>query len=712
MKKVFIPIITLILILISCMNLNNPPTIPNNPVPADKAKDIPVNTTLSWNATDPDKDILIYKVYFGENSNPPLVNKGQVDNKYNPGILKYNTTYYWKIVAIDSNGFKTEGDIWSFTTKPQNTAPELEITYPKNNSTNIELNPTITWSATDNENDEVKYNVYLNGESKTENYTSKSYQLSNLNTNTTYTVKIVVIDEYNAITEKTVSFTTTKAPTISLNKPDNNSTVIGKEITLSWTASDPDNDTLTYDIYLDKNTNPTTKVKSDITETSTTITVNDYRTYYWKVVAKDDKGAKTESNIYTFTNKIPRWQKTFGGSNGDMAHSIQQTTDGGYIVAGTTYSNDGDVSGNHGYYDYWIIKLDEKGNLKWQKTFGGSDMDEAYSIQETSDNNFIIAGYTRSTDKDISNNHGNFDYWIIKTDSEGNLLWQKTFGGNGEDIAFSILETNNDNFIIAGTSASNNGKFSNNHGDFDYWIIKTNNEGNLLWQKNFGGSDWDIAYSMQKTNDNCFIIVGYTKSNDNDILFNHGNFDYWIVKIDSYGNLLWQKTFGGSNDDYAQSIEKTSDGGFIIVGYTNSNDSDVTDNHGDYDYWVIKIDNNGNLLWQKTFGGSKNDYAYNIKKTIDNNFIISGESYSNDGDVTDNHGNYDYWIIKIDNNGNLLWQKTFGGSDNDCAQSVEEANYGSLIITGYTKSNNGDITNNHGSYDYWIIKTDKNGNIQ
>ncbi|MBM7560374.1 Ig-like domain-containing protein [Marinitoga litoralis] len=641
-KKIVLVMIVFIGILItSCMNLNNPPTIPNNPVPADKAKDVPVNTTLSWNATDPDKDILIYKVYFGENSNPLFVNKGQVDNKYNPGILKYNTTYYWKIVvsdgkggetsspvwsftternnplvkpntevptngsmnieitpyfswrssdpeddpitydfyfgesietlelykskleksnynmtdrvlnyntkyywkivAKDSKGFKTEGDIWSFTTKPQNTAPELEITYPENNSTNIELNPTITWSATDNENDEIKYKVYINGELKADNYTSKSYQLSNLNTNTTYTVKIIAIDEYNATREKTISFTTTKAPTISLNKPDNNSIVIGKEITLSWTASDPDNDALTFDIYLDKNTNPITKVKSDITETITTVTVTDYGTYYWKVVAKDVKEAKTESIVYSFTTKINQWQKTFGGSDLDSAHSIEQTTDGGFIVAGYTKSNDGDVTGNHGLYsyDYWIIKLDENGNLEWQKTFGGSDSDSAHSIEQTTDGGFIVAGYTKSNDGDVTGNHGGADYWIIKLDSNGNLEWQKTFGG----------------------------------------------------------SNWDYAQSIEQTTDGGFIVAGYTWSNDGDVTGNHGlySYDYWIIKLDENGNLEWQKTFGGSDSDSAHSIEQTTDGGFIVAGSTRSYDGDVTGDKGDYDYWIIKLDESGNL---------------------------------------------------------------------------------------------------------------------
>jgi hypothetical protein len=264
----------------SFVSRNNTAPVINLIEPESNAIIIGKNVTLKWEANDNEKDSITYNVYLDKNTNPITI----IIESYTSTTLsltKEYGTYYWKIEAVDEYGLKSTSEIRSFTLR-DNTAPELEITYPGNNSTNLELNPTISWSATDNENDEVKYKVYINGELKAENYISKSYQLSNLNTNTTYTVKIIAIDEYNATAEKTVSFTTTKAPTISLKSPNNNSQIFGKKVELSWTASDPDNDTLTFDIYLDKNNNPTTKVKSDITETSTTVTVNDYGTYYWK----------------------------------------------------------------------------------------------------------------------------------------------------------------------------------------------------------------------------------------------------------------------------------------------------------------------------------------------------------------------------------------------------------------------------------------------
>ncbi|KLO21594.1 hypothetical protein X275_08630 [Marinitoga sp. 1197] len=202
-------------------------------------------------------------------------------------------------MAIDGKGGQTSCPIWSFTTI-KNNPPQIEITYPKDNSTNIELSPIITWNATDNENDNIKYNIYLNDEIIKENCTLKIYQLSNLNPDTIYTIKIEAIDKYNAKTEVMIPFKTTKEPTISLKTPKNKSIVIGKTITLIWTANDPDNDKLFFYVYLDKNTEPITKIKSDITENNITVNVSDYDTYYWKVVAKEDKGATTESEIYSF----------------------------------------------------------------------------------------------------------------------------------------------------------------------------------------------------------------------------------------------------------------------------------------------------------------------------------------------------------------------------------------------------------------------------
>ncbi len=400
------------------------------------------------------------------------------------------------------------------------------------------------------------------------------------------------------------------------------------------------------------------------------------------------------------------WQKSLGGSNWDQANSIQQTADGGYIVAGYSYSNNGDVTGNHGDVDYWIVKLDNTGNIQWQKSLGGSDGDAAYSIQQTIDGGYIVAGETFSNDGDVTGNHevGALDYWIVKLDSSGDIDWQKSLGGSEWDIAYSIQQTTDGGYIVAGETLSNDGDVTENHGEYDSWIVKLDNSGNIQWQKSLGGSGGDGAYSIQQTTDGGYILAGSSNSNDGDVTDNHGSADYWVVKLNSTGDMQWQKSLGGSGGDGAYSIQQTNDGGYIVAGSSNSNDGDVTGNHGSADYWVVKLDNTGDIQWQKSLGGSGVDIAYSVQQTTNGGYIVAGHSKSNDGDVTGNHGAGDYWIVKLDSNGNILWQKSMGGSSADYARSIQQTTDGGYIVAGFTWSNDGDVTGNHGSHDYWIVK--------
>jgi len=365
---------------------------------------------------------------------------------------------------------------------------------------------------------------------------------------------------------------------------------------LSWESIDVDGDALTYDIYFGISPTPTL-VASDSTDTTYDPGLLEYeQTYYWKIVAKDIHGAKRESSVRYFKTKSPGilFEKTFGGSDWDESYSIQQTSDGGYIVAGYALSNNGDVFGNHGSNDYWIVKLDETGNIQWQKCLGGSYDDRAYSIQQTSDDGFIVAGTTYSNDGDVSGKHGSSnddkDYWIVKLDKTGNIEWQKCLGGSDEDIAQSIQQTSDGGYIVAGYTFSNNGDVSGNHSNSDYWIVKLDETGNIQWQKCLGGSSNDYAYSIHQTSDGGYIVAGSTDSNNGDVSGNHGNYDYWLVKLDVKGEIQWQKCLGGSSSDGARSIQKMNDGGYIVTGYTKSNDGDVSGNHGSSDYWIVKLE--------------------------------------------------------------------------------------------------------------------------
>lgn len=400
------------------------------------------------------------------------------------------------------------------------------------------------------------------------------------------------------------------------------------------------------------------------------------------------------------------WQKCLGGSHSELANTILQTNDGGYILAGYSGSSDGDVTNNHGIFDYWIVKLDDNGNIQWQESFGGSEIDIATSILQLSDSSYIVAGHTYSQNGDVSNNHGLFtsDFWIVKLDINGNLEWEESYGGSMFEFAQEIIETHDGGYLVAGVSSSNDGDVTVNKGSMDYWIVKIDMNESLQWQKSYGGSGNDGVYSAKQTNDNGFIIAGYTDSQDGDVSNAYGAYDYWIIKTDSVGNLQWEKTLGGTATDIAHCVELTADGGYIIAGASSSNDFDVTGNNGFSDFWIVKLDAGGNLQWQKALGGSNFDEAKSISPTSDGGYVVTGRAKSNDGDLTINNGDFDYWIVKLDANGSIEWQKSLGGSGSDVAYSIIQTNDYGYILAGQSNSNNGDVTCNNGGVNIWIVK--------
>jgi len=400
-----------------------------------------------------------------------------------------------------------------------------------------------------------------------------------------------------------------------------------------------------------------------------------------------------------------QWQKCLGGPDGDAAYSIQQTNDGGFIVAGVTSSNDGHVWGNHGGSDAWVVKLDSSMFIHMQKCLGGTGADFAYSIKQTSDGGFIVAGFTMSNDGDVSGNHGWNDAWVVKLNSSGDIEWQKCLGGTNDDYAYSIQQTSDGGFIVAGETNSNDGDVSGNHGWNDAWVVKLNSLGDIEWQKCLGGTNNDYARSIQQTSDGGFIVAGYTSSNDGDVSGNHENGKYWVVKLNSSGTILWQKCLGGTvYGAIAYSIQQTSDGGFIVAGETRSYNGDVSGNHGGIDYWVVKLDSLGDIEWQKCLGGTNNDYARSIQQTSDGGFIVAGYTSSNDGDVSGFHGYSDYWVVKLNSSGDIEWQKCLGGTNDDWARSIKQTSDGGFIVAGFTASNDGDVSGNQGNSDAWVVK--------
>jgi len=417
-----------------------------------------------------------------------------------------------------------------------------------------------------------------------------------------------------------------------------------------------------------------------------------------------------------------QWQKSFGGTNDDIAISVKQTVDGGFISIGTTYSIDGDVTGNHGgssQEDCWILKLDNTGNVQWKKCFGGTDRDAGGSVQQTSDGGYIFAGTSFSNDGDVSGHHGSNqsgDFWVVKLDGTGVIQWQKSLGGGDHESAFSVKQTSDLGYIIAGSSQSNDGDVTGNHGYHDYWLLKLDSSGTIEWQKSFGGTGQDAAWCVTQTSDGGFIVVGDSQSNDGDITGSHGSNDCWIVKLDYTGNMEWQKSLGGTLGESGKTIERTNDGGYIVASFSSSNDGDVTGNHGYYDYWIVKLDSIGGILWQKSLGGTGYDGAWSIKQVSDNGYIVSGFTTSNDGDVAGYHGAIygDYWIIKLDSIANMQWQKCLGGTFDDESYSIQQTTDGGYILSGNSQSNDGDVTGHHGTNqysDFWIVKLDNTNGI-
>ena len=398
------------------------------------------------------------------------------------------------------------------------------------------------------------------------------------------------------------------------------------------------------------------------------------------------------------------WEQSLGGTSADVAKCIQQTSDGDYIVAGYSNSFNGDVVGNHGLYDCWIAGLDESGDLSWQNSLGGSNTDKAEFIKQTYDKGYIIAGNTQSNDGDVSGHHGDYDFWAVKLDSTGTMDWQKCLGGSEWDYAYACEQTIDSGYVMTGNTFSNDGDVSGNHGSYDYWVVKMNADGDIEWQNCLGGGSSDEAYSIQQTSDDGFIVAGYSMSDDGDVSGNNGMADYWIVKLDAEGELQWQKCLGGTSYDEAASVRQTSDEGYIVTGFSSSEDGDVSDNYGYNDYWVVKLNNSGEITWQQNYGGSDDDYGRCIRQTTDGGYVMTGRSRSNDGNVTGNHGNYDYWVVKLNSSGSLSWQDSFGGSAHDWGHSVRQTSGEDYIVAGESQSADGDITDSWAYKDYWIAK--------
>jgi hypothetical protein len=403
---------------------------------------------------------------------------------------------------------------------------------------------------------------------------------------------------------------------------------------------------------------------------------------------------------------------TLGGTKNESGQSVVATSDGGFAVLGYSQSMDGDLLNKSNIsYDFWLIKYNFNGEQEWQKVYGGSSDDRGYDIILSNDNNMVIFGSSKSADGDVSSNAGSNDFWIAKISNSGAIIWEKSLGYNGSDNGYSVIQTIDNGYLLLGVldvtasdGEGNNRISSYRHAGGDYWAVKLDSNGILEWSRYFGGNFTDTSYATCQTQGGDYIIIGSSDSNDIDISNNKGTYDFWIIKISSEGNLIWEKSYGGSEIDEALDITPTTDGNFIVCGNTRSNNIDVSSNNGAADIWILKITPNGEILWEKTYGGNSFEAAKSVHQTTDNGFIIAGNSRSDNNDLTKNNGQNDGWIFKINQDGILQWQTSIGGSNIDLLMDSTQLQDGSIVAVGNTSSSDLDISENKGFTDLLLIR--------
>jgi hypothetical protein len=362
------------------------------------------------------------------------------------------------------------------------------------------------------------------------------------------------------------------------------------------------------------------------------------------------------------------FQRTYGGEHTEKAYSVQQTIDGGYILAGRTMAN----SGNHN--DVYLIKTDAYGDTVWTRSYGDTTYEAGYSVRQTADSGFVVVGY-------FLLDSGSKDVYVLRTNSNGDTLWTRTYGGPEYDRGYSGQETFDDGFIITGSTSSYGA------GGRDVYVVRTDALGETLWTRTYGGPDDDFGCAMQQTADNGYIIAGHTFS------YGAGEADVYLVKTDARGDTLWTRAYGGHSNDYGRSVWQTSDGGYVIAGRTGSFGA------GSSDAYLIRTNGDGNALWSVTYGGVGYDMAYSVQQTSDGGYILAGASSSFGS------GGADVYLIKTDSCGDTLWTKTFGGAADDSGYSVQQTTDGGYIVAGSADPPGGAWP------DVYLIKTDSLGNV-
>ena len=577
------------------------PTVTN--IAVTTLEDTP--TTFAFTGTDPLNSALSYSVSTQPQHGAISISGGA--GTYTPNA-NYNGQDVIAYLATSVNGNSNIGSIIITITAVDDEPNTMDVT----TTTDEDNTVTITLEAEEVDGQTIQFNVTGNPSngSVTISGTTATYTPNQDWFGTdTFNFEAVDVSSKSILNNATGTIVVSPindAPTVD----DINNVEVsnGQSVDITLTGSDVENDNLTFEI-VDSPNNGTVSISGNIATFDATSVGSDTFTYQ----AND---GTDNSDSATVTLSINWNNITFGGSEIDGGTNVQATSDGGYILTGYTESF------GAGSYDMYLVKTDASGNEIWSQTFGGSDYEIAFFVQETSDGGYILVGTVSS---------GSGDMYLVKTDVSGNEIWSQTFGGSSDDRGRSVKETSDGGYILVGYTSSFGA------GKSDMYLVKTDASGNEIWGQTFGGGNYDTALSAQETSDGGYILAGSTLS------FGAGKSDMYLVKTDASGNEIWSQTFGGSSSDYALSAQETSDGGYILAGSTESFGA------GSLDMYLVKTDASGNEIWGQTFGGSGSDYAYSVQETSDGGYILTGYTESFGA------GKSDMYLVKTDSEGNPIF---------------------------------------------------------
>jgi hypothetical protein len=422
-----------------------------------------------------------------------------------------------------------------------------------------------------------------------------------------------------------------------------------------------------------------------------------------------------------------QWQRVYGHHEVDDLNAMEATKDGGLVLAGYSLSfPQGDkTSPWYGSGDFWVVRLDPSGNILWDGSYGGSLTDAAWAIRQTLDGGFIIGGDSLSDANGSKTSphqgtEGNTDYdgWLVRIDADGEQLWDYSLGGNRHDFIPNVIPTRDNGFLVCAASESgvSGNKTLPNLGGIDAWLIKLNAQGSNVWEHVYGGGGTDFLVGAIQSPNGDFILAGRSSSfpGDKKISPHIGEGDFWAMRLDTSGNRLWERSYGGTKDEDGCMITALKDGTFLIGGMSASNadGNKTTANIGAYDFWIIQIDGAGNKLWEATLGGTEIEHFRDLVATRDGGFALGGFSRSEPGGskTSPHYGRDDYWVVRFSEKKNILWDASYGGSEADQLEAMAPGLDGGLWLGGSSVSGiNGNKTiekyaPERSTSDYWVIK--------